>query len=85
MVPRYLLDALALAYTFTLSAVTVPGTAFSMDGVGVGVAKGDENATLLAAVNATVERVTADGTYDGWVEKACAQNAELLKAQDAAQ
>ena len=41
--------------------------------------------TLLAAVNETVERVVADGTYDGWVEKACAQNAELLKAQDAAQ
>lgn len=49
------------------------------------MAKGDENATLLAAVNETVERVVADGTYDGWVEKACAQNAELLKAQDAAQ
>lgn len=69
-----------------------PGLAFSevpvesnKNGVGVAVAKGDENATLLAAVNATVERVTADGTYDGWVEKACAQNAELLKAQDAAQ
>ena len=67
-----------------------PGLAFSevesnKNGVGVAVAKGDENATLLAAVNETVERVVADGTYDGWVEKACAQNAELLKAQDAAQ
>ena len=40
MVPRYLLDVLALAYTFTLSAVTVPGTAFSMDGVAVGAAVG---------------------------------------------
>ena len=72
--------------------VCYPGLAFSevpvesnKNGVGVAVAKGDENATLLAAVNETVERVVADGTYDGWVEKACAQNAELLKAQDAAQ
>ena len=55
------------------------------NGVGVAVAKGDDNATLLAAVNATVERVVADGTYDAWVEKACAQNAELLKAQEAAE
>ena len=69
-----------------------PGLAFSeipvesnKNGVGVAVAKGEENAMLLAAVNATVDRVVADGTYDGWVEEACAQNAELLKAQEAAQ
>lgn len=53
-----------------------PGLAFSevpvesnKNGVGVAVAKGDENATLLAAVNETVERVVADGTYDGWSRK----------------
>ena len=57
-----------------------PGLAFSEVPV-----ESNKNATLLAAVNETVERVVADGTYDGWVEKACAQNAELLKAQDAAQ
>ena len=46
-----------------------PGLAFSevpvesnKNGVGVAVAKGDENATLLAAVNETVERVVADGS-----------------------
>ena len=49
------------------------------------VAKGDDNATLLAAVNETVERVVADGTYDAWVDEACALNAELLKAQEAAE
>lgn len=68
-----------------------PGLAFSeipvesnKNGVGVALAKGDDNASLLAAINETIERVTSDGTYDAWVEKACAQNAELLKAQDAA-
>lgn len=55
------------------------------NGVGVAVAKGDDNATLLAAVNETVERVVADGTYDAWVDEACALNAELLKAQEAAE
>ena len=37
MVPRYLLDVLALAYTFTLSAVTRSGTVL-MDGVVVELA-----------------------------------------------
>ena len=66
-----------------------PGLAFSeipvesaTNGVGVAVAKGEENATLLAAVNETVARVKADGTYDAWVEEACAQQAELLKESE---
>lgn len=67
-----------------------PGLAFSeipvqsnKNGVGVAVAKGDESAALLGAINETIERVKADGTYDAWVEKACAQQAELLKQTDA--
>lgn len=66
-----------------------PGLAFSeipvesaTNGVGVAVAKGEENATLLAAVDETVARVKADGTYDAWVEEACAQQAELLKESE---
>lgn len=56
-------------------------TQSNTNGVGVALAKGEENVTLLAAVNATVDRVKADGTYDAWVEKACAQNAALLEAE----
>lgn len=65
-----------------------PGLAFSeipvesnKNGVGVAIAKGEENATLLAAVNETIARVKADGIYDGWVDQACAQQAELELSQ----
>lgn len=46
-------------------------------GVGVAVAKGD-NESLLAAVNAYIESILADGTFDAWVDEAVALNATLI-------
>lgn len=53
---------------------------YTASGNGIAVAKGD-NEALLNAVNAYVERVTADGTFDGWVNTALEQNAQLVNAQ----
>lgn len=50
-------------------------------GVGVAMKKDSENESLMALVNDVIARVTTDGTFDAWYQKACAQNAELLKAQ----
>lgn len=51
------------------------------NGVGVAMAKGSENESLLALVNEVIARVTSDGTFDAWYKKACEQNAQLLKAE----
>lgn len=50
-------------------------------GVGVAMKKDPENESLMALVNDVIARVTTDGTFDAWYQKACEQNAELLKAQ----
>lgn len=50
-------------------------------GIGVAVAKGD-NETLLAEVNAYIESVLADGTFDSWMETAIEQNASLLETAE---
>lgn len=47
-------------------------------GCAVAVAKGD-NEALLSEVNAYIAQVHADGTFDGWIETAVAQNAALLQ------
>lgn len=54
---------------------------YQSSGVGVAMKKDPENEALMATVNEVIARVTADGTFDGWYQKACAQNAELLKAE----
>ena len=46
-------------------------------GVGVAVAKGD-NESLLKLVNEYIAKIKSDGTFDGWVDEATAQNAMLL-------
>lgn len=46
-------------------------------GVGIGVAKGD-NETLLAAVNEYLTMVLSDGTFDSWIDDATAKNGMLL-------
>lgn len=46
-------------------------------GAGVAVAKGD-NAALLEVLNAYIEKVTTDGTFDSWVDLAVEQNAKLV-------
>ncbi len=59
----------------------VPVVYDSSSGVGVAVAKGD-NEALLAQVNAYIETVLADGTFDAWVDTAVAQNATLVQAEE---
>lgn len=59
----------------------VPVVYDSSAGVGVAVAKGD-NEALLAQVNAYIETVLADGTFDAWVDTAVAQNATLVQAEE---
>lgn len=54
---------------------------YSSNGNGVAIAKGD-NATLIEAVNAYIEQVLADGTFDAWVDVAVEQNAQLVAAQE---
>ena len=51
---------------------------YTGDGSAVGVAKGD-NETLLAAINAYIEKVKTNGEFDQWVEVALQQNGILLQ------
>ena len=46
-------------------------------GVGVAVAKGD-NESLLKLINDYIAQVKSDGTFDAWVDEASAQNATLV-------
>ena len=50
-------------------------------GCGVAVAKGD-NETLLAEVNAYIEQILADGTFNSWIDTAVAQNATLVNTEE---
>ena len=63
-----------------LAIAQVPVVYDSSAGVGIAVAKGD-NETLLAEVNAYIEKVLADGTFDAWLDTAVAQNATLVDAE----
>lgn len=54
---------------------------YQSSGVGVALKKGEDNETLMTLVNDTIERVNTDGTFKQWYDVACAQNAELLKAE----
>jgi len=47
-------------------------------GIGVAVAKGD-NETLLAEVNAYIEQILEDGTFESWIDAPVAQNATLVE------
>ena len=59
----------------------VPVEYDSSAGIGVAVAKGD-NESLLAIVNEYIAAVKADGTFDGWVEDAAAKSAALLAEEE---
>lgn len=48
-------------------------------GVGAAIAKSDDNATFLAAINAYVDKVLSDGTFDAWVQEAYEINGLLLQ------
>ena len=50
----------------------------------VAVNKGD-NAKLLEAINAYIDKVTTNGEFDAWFELAMEQNGQLLEAADAAE
>ncbi len=60
-----------------LAISEVPVVYDSSAGIGAAVAKGD-NESLLAAVNAYIEQVLANGTFDAWVDDAVALNATLI-------
>lgn len=57
---------------------------FTSSGVAVAVNKGD-NAKLLEAINAYIDKVTTNGEFDAWFELAMEQNGQLLEAADAAE
>lgn len=52
---------------------------YSSAGVGVAIAKSEDNAAFLAAINAYVDKALKDGTFDAWVEEAYQVNGLLLQ------
>ena len=66
-----------------LAISEVPGDYNTSGGAGVAVAKGD-NEALLEVLNAYIEKVTTDGTFDSWVDLAVEQNAKLVAEAEAA-
>lgn len=76
-----LTDTVALTYIALnpgkLAISQIPVEYDNGAGVGVAVAKGD-NESLLAIVNEYIAQILADGTFDGWVVDATAKNALLL-------
>ena len=67
-------------YPDQLMISEVPVVYDSSAGVAVAVQKGD-NAALLEKINAYIAQIKADGTFDGWMDEACQQSADLLKEQ----
>lgn len=65
------------AYPDTMEISEVPVVYDSSAGIGVAIAKGD-NETLLAEINEYIESVLADGTFAAWVDDAAAKSAALL-------
>ncbi|MBQ8130324.1 MAG: transporter substrate-binding domain-containing protein [Clostridia bacterium] len=51
---------------------------YNSNGASIGVAKGD-NESLIQALDAYIDEVKADGTFDSWVDTAAAQAASLLE------
>lgn len=66
-----------------LAISEVPVDYNTSGGAGVAVAKGD-NEALLEVLNAYIEKVTTDGTFDSWVDLAVEQNAKLVAEAEAA-
>lgn len=64
-----------------LAISEIPVNYDDVGGVAVAVAKGD-NESLLEVVNAYIEQVTSDGTFDSWVDTAVAQNATLIDTEE---
>ncbi len=66
-----------------LAISEVPVDYNTSGGAGVAVAKGD-NEALLEVLNAYIEKITTDGTFDSWVDLAVEQNAKLVAEAEAA-
>jgi ABC-type amino acid transport substrate-binding protein len=66
-----------------LAISEVPVDYATSGGAGVAVAKGD-NEALLEVLNAYIEKITTDGTFDSWVDLAVEQNAKLVAEAEAA-
>lgn len=62
-------------------AISEVPVVYTSPGSGAAVRKTEDNASFLQAIDAYIEKVKADGTFDAWVEVAIAQNAKLLEAQ----
>lgn len=76
-----LTDNVAMIYTTLYPeelAISEVPVFYESPGVGIAVAKGD-NASFLEVVNAYIDRVKEDGTFDAWLEEAIALNANLVK------
>lgn len=52
---------------------------YSSAGVGVAIAQSEDNKAFLEAINAYVDKVLNDGTFDAWVEEAYQINGLLLQ------
>lgn len=70
-----------VVYPDTFQISEVPVDYDSTAGIGVAVAKGD-NESLLQIVNDYIAEVHADGTWDAWMEDAIAKSASLLSEED---
>ncbi|HHX21984.1 MAG TPA: transporter substrate-binding domain-containing protein [Clostridiales bacterium] len=76
-----LADSVAASYAkvnpnIVISEIPV---AYSTAGVGIAVAKSEDNASFLEAINAYLEKVLADGTFEKWVDEAYEINGLLLQ------
>ena len=69
-----------VVYPDTFQISEVPVDYDSSAGIGVAVAKGD-NESLLAIVNEYIAQVHEDGTWDAWMEDAVTKSASLLSEE----
>lgn len=60
-------------------AISEVPVAYSSAGIGVAVNKTDDNKEFLDFINAYVDKVLADGTFDKWVEESYEINGLLLQ------
>ena len=60
-------------------AVSAIPVSYSSAGVGAAIAKDDNNKAFLDFINAYVDKITKDGTFDAWVQEAYEINGLLLQ------
>ena len=79
-----LTDNVAMTYTTLYPdelAISEVPVFYESPGVGVAVAKGD-NESFLELANAYIARIKEDGTFDTWLQEAVALNANLVKDEE---